>query len=479
MIANLAATSPALAGPTPPRVREALLLATGRSAQGPRPYRIQLVANALVRGVAAVQTSATPSGGVTTNVASKGAYLDTVVSPRQKEIPRYARIRSATGMWSPWVRVTPQLSVAPRIHGGLLTVAPRGARFIMRGFDYQPLTKVPGTRNSFLNDTFSPATYRSAVVANALSAMTRLGYNAVRVFVNVGQIGNVSAPGLNRAYVSRMANFITIANGDGVRVLLCTGELPAGGGYMPPPTPTLGGTNAYQLDPADIAAKKRYLQDLVQMLKSDDAPLSDVLWELAGEQDWNNRQAPLSFRNGIVRTAAGTYNMANAASRSAMENDNLAHWVNVLSAELHSLVPGSLVGVGIYSPSINKKRPGWTVAPAALFAKSSLDDFVDIHVYSNLGSQVTQMRSYGASGTEKALIMGEFGAARSLFSTPRQGAKGEATWQAQSCHLGVNLSGWLLWTWNSSAQSEYWTALDGGGALAKALAPTSRPNPCT
>lgn len=472
----LVAPSPAGAATAAPTVGDAMLLPAAKNAHS---YRVRVIASDPGPGITAVETSATTSGGTTIKVSATGEpSFDAVVSPTGPSIPRYARVENAAGAWSPWVPVTPQLSVAPRLHGGLLTAAPNGASFVMRGFDYQPVTKVPGTTNSFVNDTFTPSSYSAAAVSSALGQMAKLGYNGVRVFVNVGLIGNTNGAGLDAAYVSKMANFITTAAADRIRVLLCTGELPSGGGYTPAPSATLAGTNAYQLEAADIAGKERYLKDLVTMLRADDAPLSDVLWELAGEQDWNNKEAPLSLKHGLVKTAAGTYNMASAASRAAMENNNLAHWVNVLSAELHALVPASLVGVGIYSPSINLKRPGWTVAPAALFAKSSLDDFVDIHVYSNLGSQIAQMQSYGASGSEKALIMGEFGAARSAFSTPAAGARGEVAWQQESCRLGLNLSGWLLWTWNSSAQTEYWTALEGGGAIEKAMAPAARPNPC-
>jgi hypothetical protein len=405
--------------------------------------------------------------------------LNLVVSPKGLAHPTEARVESAAGSWSPWQAVTPEMLAIRQPHGGRLVVAPNDAPLTLRGFDYQPLvaSRVAG-KLQYANVTFTVGRYRPAIGAQALHQMAALGYNGVRVFVNVNQVGNPKGPGLDAAYLANMANFVAQANNLGIRVLLCTGDLPTSGGFMAKANAVLGGTNAYFLNPANVAGKERYIQDLVAGLQADGAPLSDVLWELAGEQDWNNHETPLSLRLGKVRTAAGVFDMASPASKVAMENANLTHWVDVLSAELHRILPGSLVGVGIYSPSINAKRPGWTVRPGPLFASSSADNFVDIHVYSNLGSQVDQMKAFGAQETNKVLLMGEFGAARSAFKSPAAGAVGEVQWQQTSCHLGVHLSGWLLWTWNSSAQAEYWTALDGAGAIGQAMAPKHRPNAC-
>jgi hypothetical protein len=465
---------------SPPRLTSATLL----EASGAKAMLLRIVASDPISGVAAVQSRPLHGSATTTTLTPPtrpGFFkLDTVVAQETSLPPAQVRVESAGGTWSPWVAVTPELSVQPRLHGGALLSAPFGTQVLLRGFDYQPLavTRTKGKLDDE-NVTFSAGAYTSALATSVLSQMAKLGYNAVRVFVNVNQVGAVHGKGLNLGYLERIADFLTKANADGIRVLLCTGELPTTGGYLPTPNPLLAGTNAYYLAPGDLAAKQRYLTDLVHGLEADGAPLSDVLWELAGEQVWDNREAPLSLKRQIVQTAAGRFDMASAASRAAMETANLTHWVNVESDTLHRLLPGSLVGVGIYAPSINLKRPGWSVYPGPLFSASTHNDFVDIHVYSNLGSQLTQMESFGASSTRKALIMGEFGAARSAFSSPALGAKGEVAWEQQSCHVGgIRLSGWLLWTWNSSAQLEYWTALDGNEAIAKAMAPVTRPNPC-
>ena len=90
--------------------------------------------------------------------------------------------------------------------------------------------------------TFAPGAYKAAQVAAILGQMSRLGYNAVRVFVNVNEIGAVHGNGLNPGELARIAELITKANADGIRVLLCTGQLPTRGGYMPRPNALLAGS---------------------------------------------------------------------------------------------------------------------------------------------------------------------------------------------------------------------------------------------
>ena len=471
-----------------PAISDAEVLRAGRPPEGGARYRyrVRVVGTDEVSGISAVQTSAAPHGGDVTRVRASGrkgfTSLDEVVAPPSRSVPRYARLESEAGRWSRWLRVTPQLAVEARPGGGRLVAGADGTPYSLRGFDYQPLesVKVDG-KTHYLNDLFSASHYRSAETARTLEEMASLGYDAVRVFVNVNEIGDPSAPGLDPAYVANLADLVATAQRDGIRVLLVTGQLPASGGYLPKNDPRFGTWNRYFLDPADLRAMQRYLSDLVTDLRSSGAPLSDVLFELVGEQDWKNGAAPLSWRSGRVRTADGrTYDMASATSRAAMENGNLLHWTNTLSAELHRLVPGSLVGLGFYAPSINEKRHTWTVRPGVVFGRAARNDFVDVHAYSNLGSLEQQIDSFGAASTEKVVVLGEFGAARSSYPTPLAAARGVIRWERLSCRLSAPaVSGWLEWTWNSGAQREYWTALDGGGKIEHALSPRARPDPCS
>jgi hypothetical protein len=46
-----------------------------------------------------------------------------------------------------------------------------------------------------------------------------------------------------------------------------------------------------------------------------------------------------------------------------------------------------------------------------------------------------------------------------------------------SCPLGYD--GWLMWTWDTLEQPEFWTAIHEEGAIAAALSPIVRPDPCS
>lgn len=370
------------------------------------------------------------------------------------------------------------LQAVDAVHGGHFVLASTKTTFQLRGFDYQPLVlrAIVGRSREYANETFAPSYYNHSEIVAMLKAWQGLGYNAARVFLNPGQIGNPHGPGLSRAYVGNVADFVKTAARYGVRTLITVGALPNAGGYAPALTHSFGMYNADYLSPVFIASQNRYLADLITALRADGAPLVDSLWELKGEQDWNNTAAPLSWKSGLVATADGKrYNMASAASRAAMENANLVHWANSLSATIHRLIPGSLVGVGVYPPSV--KRSTWTVRPQLLFSPATQVNFVDIHVYPNLGPELMQVNSFGAGSTRKPVIMGEFGATRA--APVAAAAKALTSWQRASCHIGgLAVSGWLMWTWNSSVDTEFWDALDDGGLLSRALAPRSRPNPC-
>lgn len=350
---------------------------------------------------------------------------------------------------------------------------------LLRGFDYQPvaLVAVHGRVRQYRNETFDPAYYRHGAVEAMLARYEAEGYNAIRVFLGPGRIGSTTGRGLDASYLADVADLVRSAASHKVRTILTIGALPAHGGFAPAQVARFGKLNEDYLDPAYLAAERRYLQVLVAGLRRDRVDLSSLLFELKGEQSWDNQTAPLSWHSGQVRTADGrTYDMASAASRRAMENDNLAHWTNTLATSLHRLAPHSLVGVGVYPPSVH--RPSRTVRPGVLFEQSTKNDFVDIHTYPNLGNEATQIASFHAGRTRKPVIMGEFGATR---KTPLAAAATELVhWQARSCHLGgLSMSGWLLWTWNSKADLEFWDALAGHGRLEHALAPSNRPRPCS
>jgi hypothetical protein len=72
--------------------------------------------------------------------------------------------------------------------------------------------------------------------------------------------------------------------------------------------------------------------------------------------------------------------------------------------------------------------------------------------------------------------MGEFGAFRHAYPTTTSATEALIALQRESCAYGI--SGWVLWTWDTTEQTDFWNARDDNGALERALAPTERPDPC-
>jgi hypothetical protein len=77
---------------------------------------------------------------------------------------------------------------------------------------------------------------------------------------------------------------------------------------------------------------------------------------------------------------------------------------------------------------------------------------------------------------EKPIMMGEFGAFKSQFSTTQRGATALQNWQVESCQYGFD--GWLLWHWDT-VDANIWNALDADELIARTLSPLEMPDPCS
>jgi len=105
-------------------------------------------------------------------------------------------------------------------------------------------------------------------------------------------------------------------------------------------------------------------------------------------------------------------------------------------------------------------------------------DFIDLHPYPGWDLNMAQyVDNFGMAGMEeKPIIMGEFGAARSSFPDEAEAARALHDWQVESC--GYGFDGWLLWTWDTEEQIDFYNGLTGQGWINQVLAPANRPDPC-
>ena len=371
-----------------------------------------------------------------------------------------------------------------------------GQAWIARGNNFIRLASQIdyGGNSTAYHSTFNTGLYDAADVEGALAAMQSRGYNSVRVFLNGCCIGSIGDPagGLSATYMANVADFLSRAQKHGIYVIFTQDWLPSTGGYditcptPPASAPQIEDVNAFNLCDGGIAAAQRFHRDFVQSLIRQQAPVGVILgYELRNEYYYNSASGPLSATSGLVTTANGsTYDMSDATSRQKMMDDGLVYLTNQLRAAIVAVDPTALVTVGFFAPQGPVPyRIGDTrlisVYPAMA---TSTADFIDIHYYVFLGDPTLDqlMQNYGFVGYQQKqpVIMAEYGAFKNAAPTISDGAMALKNGQIAGC--GYGLKGWLLWTWDTpQAGTDVWNATDGDGSINNALAPSSRPDPCS
>ena len=393
------------------------------------------------------------------------------------------------------------LATVPSAGGGTFVDTVTGQPFVPRGAHYVRLATVALSHRYTvcMSSDFDTGTgldhYNPNRAAQALSQMHADGYNEVSVGLNPFEIGNPSGTGLDPAYLANVASFINIARADDIRVLIALMPLPQNGGYLPtqPGYTTVGlpkyhDANLYYIDANYLVAEQRYISDFVTGLTGAGANMSDIFsLELVGEAVYRSNQWPLNLTKGLVQTDGRTqpYDMADPSSRNQLMDANLLHWENQLTGTIHTDLPGTLVSVGFFPPYALVHFPSARVSRPTLSLSTKSDvDFVDIHMYPKFGPMADQLHSLGVSSSSvtKPIVLGEFGEYATQAPTPEVAAADLVTWQDLSCRVGgFRFDGWLTWTWDTlpSEQIGIYNMVDGNGAIASALAPNVRTDPCT
>ena len=371
-----------------------------------------------------------------------------------------------------------------------------GQPWIARGNNFIRLASQTdyGGNSTVYHSTFNTGLYDAADAESALGAMQARGYNSVRVFLNGCCVGSIGDPGggLSATYMANVADFLLRAQKHGVYVIFTQDWLPSTGGYdvtcpTPPASePQIQDVNAFNLCAGGIDAAQRFHRDFVQSLIRQQAPIGVILgYELRNEYFYNSGYGPLSATSGLVTTANGsTYDMSDATSRQKMMDDGLVYLTNQLRAAVVAVDPTALVTVGFFWPQTpNPTRIGDTrvisVYPAMA---TSTADFIDIHGYVILNDLTLDqlVQNYGFVGYQQKqpIIMAEYGAFKNAVPAISDAATALENWQIGGC--GYGLKGWLLWTWDTpQAATDIWNATDGDGSINNALAPASRPDPCS
>jgi hypothetical protein len=360
-----------------------------------------------------------------------------------------------------------------------------GLRFVPRGNNYIRLgpQKDPSGETVIYHSTFDPGAYDPARVEAAFQRMHADGYNVVRVFLSQNTI--LKDGQFDAIYIANVVDLLRRVRANGLYVMTTMDWLPGGryGDIQAAECCELFNfNNLPYLSASGLRANQAFFDDFVRALMAAGAPLDAVFaYELRNELFYDTNYPPLSLTSGTVRTANGkTYNMAVAADKRLMVDENLPYWIDGVRAAIHAIDSTALVGVGFFEPQEpNPSRVGdprlASTRPAIWLSQA---DFIDLHTYPGFDLTLPQyVQNFGMDGMRvKPIIMGEFGAFTAAYASAAAGAQALQDWQVASCAYGFD--GWLLWTWDTDEQPELWNGLSQNGVINNALARQTHPDPC-
>jgi hypothetical protein len=321
----------------------------------------------------------------------------------------------------------------------------------------------------------------------ALARMHADGYNIVRVFLSEDSMGD-ARDGLSTAYLQNVADMLERAKQNNIYVLLTLQWLPKankyGGILNADCCERFSFSNLNVLSSAGLKANETFFDDLIAGLIAAKAPMDAIFaYELRNELFFDENRPPLSLSGGMITAANGKkYNMADPVEKRRMIDENLVYWIDTERAEILSKDPTTLVGVGFFRPKEPNVPPIPANDPRLVSTRPAIweshADFIDLHAYLGVGMSLAQyVENFRMTGAKaKPIIMGEFGAITKSFPNAESAARSFLNWQAESCRYGF--AGWIFWTWDSAEQGRYFNALQDGGRIEKALAPSARPDPC-
>jgi hypothetical protein len=422
------------------------------------------------------------------SVAACDRAPEATPSPAPTAAPTAAPVEPTS---TPALEPPPEHRIGVRVVDGVGEFYDRltGQKFTPRGNNYIRLADQQSASGEtfFYHSTFNVGLYDPTRAEQALRQMHADGYNLVRVFMNgncaPGCIGD-PAGGLSDAYVANVVDFLRKAQANDIFVILTTDSEPATPYYIDLLDTTwsqdFGGANTSYLRGGGILVGRAYLQDFIEALQAQDAPFDAIFaYALRNELFFETNAGPLSLTAGTVSTANGkSYDMASAEDRQRMMDENLLLWIDQIRAAILERDPTALVTVGFFPP--DQPNP-WPSAPRYIRTHSAIWqsslDFIDLHPYPGGYGLDKLVENFGMAGTEaKPILMGEFGAARSTYASVAATARALHDWQVASCEFGFD--GWLLWTWDTDEQTEFYNGLSDQGQINQVLAPVNRPDPC-
>jgi hypothetical protein len=398
-------------------------------------------------------------------------------------------------LFCPWLLHSQPNRIAIRQNNGqaefYLTVS--NEVFKPRGFNYIQLVQSPAGPFGE-SQLFQPDSHDPVAIDDDFQRMAALGYNAVRVFVDLCRDERCIADrnGLVSTYIRNIASLLKQAKTYGIFVMLTANWLPDAGDYSGPAhqicqnTGDFLGGNCLVMSAKGVELYQKFFTDLIKALKNAGAPMEAVwAYELRNEFFVEYNQPPFTKNSGMVITANGkSYNMNSSAQKDLMADDALVYWANTTRSAIKGVDPEALVCSGFFTPNDPNVLRGNDprIVPFKAAMEQSELDFFDIHAYAGFEDFQLDAENYRIINyTEKPVVLGEYGTFLPNAADEYLAAQLSDHWQSDACSYGVQ--GFLYWTWdrhrtNASNADDPWGGSDEGAFIGKVLSPDSKTDPC-
>jgi hypothetical protein len=366
-------------------------------------------------------------------------------------------------------------------------------RFTPRGFNYIQLVLSPAGPYGE-SELFQPDSHDQIAVDDDFQRISALGYNVVRVFVDLCRdtrcIANTN--GLDPAYMQNIVRLLERARQYDLYVMLTANWLPDVGGYSAPAhqlceaSGDFYGGNCLVMSSKGVELYGKFFSDFVMSLKDQGAPMETIwAYELRNEFFVEHNELPFTKTSGMVTTANGmSYNMASASDKIKMGEDAVVYWANSTRNAIKAVDPDALVTSGFFTPNKpNILRPGdQRIVPFVAALQRSELDFFGIHAYAGFEGFELGAENYGIIGyTAKPIVLGEYGAF--LPNAPDEYIAAQLIdhWQSDACSYGIEA--FTMWTWDRHRlpvmnADDPWAGSDVGAFIAKVISPFNKVNSC-
>jgi hypothetical protein len=376
-----------------------------------------------------------------------------------------------------------------------------GTPFFVKGFNYIRLRaaegKTGGDHATFDADTKSTKAHYYPKRAEAMfSALSKAGYNTVRVFIigrsriNPGIAGDYDATtALYEPYMENVLDFLRRATRHRVRVFPAFGDggVPLNAYYRERMRARGHNKNVLVLTEEGIAARVEHITSFLSYVKNKEPDLLPTLLGLECQNEAYLRANawPFTEKEGSFQAANGkTYDLSKTDQRQALMDEGYRHYHQRIVTAIKAIDPEMLVAEGVFVPRAVGKDPKTHAGvwpgktrderyPPTLTAigLGSLD-FLDVHFYHvtpdpekvaeqfrlNLGSTEFFSPQMAEIRKTKPVIMGEFGAFDHHEKT--FAAAVDNLVQARDLANRENVNGMLFWTYDCQEQQRLYHATD-------------------